>query len=162
MGWITRHGIDRTVGGDMAATRTCKRLGPWTEDEDAVIRLYYVDHGRGWDGWARVLPGREPINIQTRANNLGLRRGGGKGCDPGKVKVHKVGKLSYCRHCGQPTNAPEAFVTVAGGVAACHCPACHRTSKAEVTDDTTLEEAIELFFNADHEGRVRHGICPQE
>lgn len=45
----------------------------WSEAEVASIIENYPLHGRSWDGWERLLPGRSPESISLKAHKLGLR-----------------------------------------------------------------------------------------
>lgn len=47
---------------------------PYSRAEDEALRKHYPEHGRLWDGWAVLLPGRTPNSISIRAHKLGIRR----------------------------------------------------------------------------------------
>ena len=47
---------------------------PWTRAELDALRRLYPSHGRNWDGWARLLPGRTPDAMVAMANKLGCPR----------------------------------------------------------------------------------------
>ncbi len=42
----------------------------WTGEEIQRLRANYPLHGRSWDGWAKVLPGRTPAIIAAKAHYL--------------------------------------------------------------------------------------------
>jgi hypothetical protein len=44
----------------------------WTPEEDRVLREHLPKHGPGWDGWARLLPGRSRHAIAARKVVLGI------------------------------------------------------------------------------------------
>ena len=62
--------------------RTCgierRKWRRWTEQEDALIREHYPEHGALWDGWAKLMPERNPTkdDIHNRAHKLGIKRYG--------------------------------------------------------------------------------------
>lgn len=80
----------------------------WTKDEDAVLREHFAKHGRGWDGWALVLPGRSQQAIYTRASKLGLS----SGRRPAPARVVRV-----CKDC---SFWRERGLLPGAGVCACH------------------------------------------
>jgi hypothetical protein len=52
-----------------------RRRVPWTEGEDDAVRAHYPEHGRFWEGWEDLLPGRTPPAIARRAQLLKIRKG---------------------------------------------------------------------------------------
>lgn len=46
----------------------------WTEDEIGVLTDNWPEHMGSWKGWARILPGREPYQIDAKGASL-MRRG---------------------------------------------------------------------------------------
>ena len=44
----------------------------WTPEEDDLLREHLPKHGPGWDGWARLLPGRSRHAIAARKVVLGI------------------------------------------------------------------------------------------
>lgn len=47
---------------------------PWDDREDSLVKKHYPVHGKGWDGWREVLPGRSPEAITARATRIGASR----------------------------------------------------------------------------------------
>ena len=47
---------------------------PWDGREDSLIREHYPVHGKGWDGWGELLPGRSLEAISFRASRIGATR----------------------------------------------------------------------------------------
>ena len=45
----------------------------WTEEEKETVRREYPVHGRNWDGWVEVLPGRTRIAVADMAHSLGIK-----------------------------------------------------------------------------------------
>jgi hypothetical protein len=56
----------------VVVTRPWRR---WTDAEDALIREHFPEHGGGWLGWSKLMPGRMPTrdDINHRARALGVR-----------------------------------------------------------------------------------------
>lgn len=48
---------------------------PWSPEEEATLREHYPAHGREWDGWELLLPGRTRRAIAVQATRLGVRCG---------------------------------------------------------------------------------------
>lgn len=44
----------------------------WTDEEHAILAKNYPQHGRHWDGWKTLLPGRSVSAIYQQAYSSGL------------------------------------------------------------------------------------------
>lgn len=72
---------DRAGGHHWRYARACEPreegseapLGRWTERERWRLATLWPRHGRDWDGWPEVLPGRTPDAIEAMAWKMGLR-----------------------------------------------------------------------------------------
>ena len=53
----------------------------WTPEEDALLRLYYVEKGGEWEGWKVHLPGRSSKAIIEHARRIKLYRPRRRGAD---------------------------------------------------------------------------------
>ena len=49
-------------------------MSEWSEDETAIIKAHYDEHGASWDGWEMLLPGRSRSSITKKAHRLKMER----------------------------------------------------------------------------------------
>ena len=73
-----QYGISEKTAYDLAKSSGIRRRKwqRWTEEEKDAIRTWYPSKGGAWDGWERVLPGRDLTvdDIQQAAHRLGVHR----------------------------------------------------------------------------------------
>ena len=83
---------------------------PWTRAELDALRRLYPSHGRNWDGWARLLPGRSGPAISARASRLGVRRA----VQPAWTREEELalvrGAIRLGREVGRPASACVAHL----------------------------------------------------
>lgn len=82
----------------------------WDPAEDEAVLAYFPEHGRDWDGWARLLPGRSGPAISARASRLGVRRA----VQPTWTREEELalvrGAIRLGREVGRPASACVAHL----------------------------------------------------
>ena len=82
----------------------------WDALEDSALWSHFPEHGRDWDGWDRVLPGRSRAAISARASRLGVRMNR-EPCWTREEELALVrGVVDLARKVGRPASACVAHL----------------------------------------------------
>ena len=68
----------------------------WSDDEVAILRAHYPEHGARWVGWESLLPDRTDRAIQRKAGLLGITHANSERKKPKKRK--KAPRLNALTH----------------------------------------------------------------